>query len=62
MHELEEILENRITILKGYIAGDKALYNDPFLSQHARGKVSIEEKWLEETERLLEWVRSYSRN
>ena len=56
METLKAILENRKAVLKGYIASDKWLYNDPFLSQHARGKVAIEEKWLEETERLLELI------
>lgn len=54
---LIEILENRKAILKGYITSDKTLFNDPFLSQHARGKVCIEEKWLEETEHLIGLLR-----
>ena len=56
METIKELLENRKAILKGYITSDKTLYNDPFLGQHARGKVCIEEKWLEETERLLELI------
>lgn len=50
---LIEVLENRKAILKGNISEDKARYNDPFLGQHMRGRVAVEERWLEETERLI---------
>jgi hypothetical protein len=52
-----EVLENRKAILKNNIDEDKKRYNDPFLSQHMRGRVSVEENWLAETERLIEAIR-----
>ena len=52
-----ELLENRYAILKEHIERDKKNYNDPFLSQHARGRVAVEENWLEEVERLLKEIR-----
>lgn len=48
-----EVLENRKAILKGSIAEDTACFNDPFLCQHMRGRVAVEQRWLEETERLI---------
>ncbi len=48
-----EVLENRRAILKGNIAEDRARFTDPFLCQHMRGRVAVEEYWLEETERLI---------
>lgn len=48
-----EVLENRKAILKGEITEDKQRYGDPFIGQHMRGRVAVEENWLAETERLL---------
>lgn len=48
-----EVLENRKAILKGEIAEDKQRYGDPFIGQHMRGRVAVEENWLAETERFL---------
>lgn len=56
MNELKELLEVRRAILREHIALDKGCYNDPFLSQHSRGRVAVEEKWLEETEKMLTMV------
>jgi len=50
---LTEVLENRKAILKNNITEDKARYSDPFLGQFMRGRVAVEENWLEETERLI---------
>lgn len=52
-----EVLENRRAILKEQITLDKNNYNDAFLSQHSRGRVAVEERWLEEVERLLDELR-----
>ena len=52
-----EILESRRAILKEQITLDKNNYNDAFLSQHSRGRVAVEERWLEEVERLLDELR-----
>ena len=54
---LVEILESRKAILKEQINLDKKNFNDAFLSQHSRGRVAVEEHWLEETERLLDVLR-----
>lgn len=56
MNELKDLLETRRAILREHISRDKGCYNDPFLSQHSRGRVAVEEKWLEETEKMLEMV------
>ena len=48
-----EVLENRKAILKAAIEDDTACFKDPFLCQHMRGRVAVEERWLEETERLI---------
>lgn len=53
MNELKEALETRRLLLMEHIALDKKNFNDPFLSQHSRGRVAVEEYWLQETERLL---------
>lgn len=49
-----EVLENRRAILKGNITEDRARFTDPFLCQHMRGRVAVEEYWLAETERLIQ--------
>jgi hypothetical protein len=59
--ELKELLEVRRAILREHIALDKGCYNDPFLSQHSRGRVAVEEKWLEETEKMLTMVEKLSK-
>ena len=52
-----EVLESRAALLKEHIEMDKKMYNDPFLAQHSRGRVAVEENWLEETEHLLKMLR-----
>lgn len=49
-----ETLENRKAMLRGNIAEDKQRYNDPFIGQHMRGRVAVEENWLAETEKLIQ--------
>ena len=56
MEEIMEILTTRKAILKEQITMDKNCYGDPFLSQHSRGRVAVEEHWLEETERLIGFI------
>ena len=56
MEELKRLLETRKAVLKEHITLDKGCYNDPFLSQHSRGGVAVEEQWLDETEKLLDMV------
>lgn len=53
---LIELLESRRAILKEHITLDKNCYNDPFLSQHSRGRVAVEEAWLKEVEALIAMV------
>jgi hypothetical protein len=57
--EVLEILQNRKAILKGGITEDKARYGDAFLGQFMRGRVAVEERWLEETERLIEFIEKH---
>ena len=54
---LIDILENRKAGLMGFIAEDKKRFGDPFLGQHMRGRVAVEERWLDETERLIKALR-----
>lgn len=56
MDELKGLLETRKAVLKEHIVLDKGCFNDPFLSQHSRGRVAVEEQWLNETEKLLDMV------
>lgn len=42
--------------MQEHIKLDKGCFNDPFLSQHSRGRVAVEEQWLEETEKMLAMV------
>lgn len=56
MNELKEALETRRLLLQEHIRLDKGCFNDPFLSQHSRGRVAVEEQWLDETEKLLDMV------
>lgn len=58
MKQILETLENRRAILKEQIDLDKKCFNDPFLSQHSRGRVAVEEYWLKETERLIEYLNN----
>lgn len=56
MDELKGLLETRKAVLKEHIVLDKGCYNDPFLSQHSRGRVAVEEAWLKEVEALIAMV------
>lgn len=59
MEQIIEILTNRKAILKEQITLDKNCFGDPFLSQHSRGRVAVEERWLEETEKLLDFIERH---
>lgn len=48
-----EMIEERRAITLGHIAADKAQFNDPFLCQHMRGRVAVEENDLEWLDKLL---------
>ncbi len=54
MEQLKELLTDKKAILKTHITEDKARYNDPFLSQFMRGRVAVEEEYLDFCERVLE--------
>ena len=56
MNELKEALETRRLLLQEHIKLDKGCFNDPFLSQHSRGRVAVEEAWLKEVEALIAMV------
>ena len=38
-----EVLESRAALLKEHIEMDRKMFNDPFLAQHSRGRVAVEE-------------------
>ena len=56
MEKLKEMLTDKMAKLKADIADDKARYGDPFLSQHMRGRVSVEEHWLEFCQTVMDIV------
>ena len=54
MKKTKERLENRARILKEHIKLDNEWINDNFIGQFMVGRIYMEEKWLEETENLLD--------
>lgn len=56
MEKIKEMLTDKMASLKAVIANDKARYGDPFLCQHMRGRVAVEEHWLEFCQDLLDLV------
>ena len=53
IEQLTEMVKNRKAIQMGHITADKACYNDPFLCQHMRGRVAVEENDVEFLDELL---------
>lgn len=53
MNDVLKILEDRKAALKGSMTEDRARYSDPFLGQFMRGRVAVEERWLEEIEEII---------
>lgn len=53
IEQVTEMVKNRKTIQMGHITADKACYTDPFLCQHMRGRVSVEENDIEWLDKLL---------
>lgn len=52
-----EMIKERKAVQMGHITNDKACYNDPFLCQHMRGRVAVEENdviWLDKLLAVLE--------
>ena len=56
MDELKELVTDKKAILKSDITEDRARYGDPFLGQFMRGRVAVEEHWLEFCEKILEII------
>lgn len=52
MKAINDILENREEILIDHISKDKKWLGDPFLGFFMKGRIYIEEMWLEETKRF----------
>ena len=48
----KETFEQRAEILKNHIKDDTKWFADPFLGDFMKGRVEIEELWLEECEKL----------
>lgn len=57
MKSLIETLESREGILKKHIDEDKGYVNDRVNGRFFAGRVVIEEHWLEETKKLLEYLK-----
>lgn len=53
IEQVTEMVKNRKAIQMGHMTADKACYNDPFLCQHMRGRVSVEENEIEWLDKLL---------
>ena len=54
---ITEMVKERKALTLGHIAADKGQYNDPFLCQHNRGRVAVEENeiiWLDKLLAVLE--------
>jgi len=56
MEKLKELLQEKRASLKTNITEDKGRYTDPFLSQFMRGRVAVEEHWLEFCDDILEML------
>lgn len=56
MLNIREKLELRLNALKKDIDLDRKNFNDPFLNQHARGRVAVSEQWLKEVQELLQMI------
>ena len=56
MEELKELVSDKRAIIKANITEDKGRYGDPFLGQFMRGRVAVEEHWLEFCEKILEII------
>lgn len=48
-----EMIKNRKAMTMGNITNDKACFNDPFIGQHMRGRVAVEENDIEWLDKLL---------
>jgi len=57
LNTLVEALEDREAILIKHINLDKGYFNDAELGQFYRGRVAIEESWLEYIRKLLKIVK-----
>lgn len=53
IEKITEMIKERKAIQMGHITNDKAQFNDPFLSQHMRGRVAVEENDVEWLDKLL---------
>ena len=59
MKDLKEILESREGILKKHIEEDKAWTSDPVNGRFFEGRIVIEQHWLEETRKLIEFINKH---
>jgi hypothetical protein len=53
LEDVTAMVKERKTVQTGHMTADKACYNDPFLCQHMRGRVSVEENDIEWLDKLL---------
>ena len=53
IEKLTQMIKERKAIQEYHMSEDKARYNDPFLAQHMRGRVSVEENDIERLTDLL---------
>lgn len=57
MKEMLEMLESREGLLKKHIDEDKGWITDRVNGRFFAGRVVIEEHWLEETQKMIEFVK-----
>ena len=53
LETVTEMIKERKAIELGHIAADKSQFNDPFLCQHMRGRVAVEENIVEWLDKVL---------
>ena len=53
---ITEMIKDRKAIQMGHLSADKAQFNDPFLCQHMRGRVAVEENDIAWLDKLLEAI------
>lgn len=58
IQQMIETLEDREAILIKHVELDEKYFNDPLLGQFYRGRVAVENDWLEDVRKLLKTLKS----
>ena len=57
--DMIEILESREAVLRKHIEEDKEWIHDRVNGRFFEGRIVIEEHWLEETRKLIDYLKKY---